>query len=70
MRNRKTVDKICTGKTAWGRQTKTIKTQPGLAQRLLVLGSISKEREKRDILDTCLDLTQVQANLGAQQLEH
>ena len=53
-----------------GEQAKTIKTQPGLAQRLLVLGSISKEREKRDILDTCLDLAQVQANLGAQQLEH
>ena len=53
-----------------GKQAKTIKTQPGLAQRLLVLGSISKEREKRDILDTCLDLAQVQANLGAQQLEH
>ena len=35
-----------------GGQAKTIKTQPGLAQRLLVLGGISKEREKRDILDT------------------
>ena len=52
-------------------------TQGGLAldfrfskPRLLVLGSIGKERDNADIIKPCLALAEVQAKLGAQQIGH